>query len=233
MVELFLGDSLYDADMLPASSTLKTLEWDFDTTEEDMTLRFTGAASPEFYGIALDGNSGLAVDNIPLRGCSGPFLTRMDKDLLADMYGELNVGLFILQFGGNMVPAVIENFRGYENWFVNQVSLIKETCPDAAILIIGVADMSLRENNRFITNPNVEKVRAALKNAARRSGVAYWDMYRAMGGRNSMPSWVNATPSLAAGDYVHFNPLGARTIAQMFYNAFILEYEQFEKDAQP
>ena len=57
----------------------------------------------------------------------------MDKDLLADMYHELNVGLFILQFGGNMVPAEIESFNGYENWFVSQVSRIRETCPDAAI----------------------------------------------------------------------------------------------------
>lgn len=232
LVELYLGDSLYDADLLPATGSLRTLKWDFGMAEEDLTLRFSGTASPEIYGISLDGNAGIAVDNIALRGCSGPFLTRMDTDLLADMYGELNVGLFILQFGGNMVPAEVRNFNGYENWFVNQISLIRETCPAAAILIIGVADMSIRENSRFITNPNVEKVRTALKNAAKRTGAAYWDMYSAMGGRNSMPSWVNANPSLAAGDYVHFNPLGAKTIAQMFYNALMLEYQQFEKDAQ-
>jgi hypothetical protein len=55
-------------------------------------------------------------------------------------------------------------------------------------------------------------------------------MYKAMGGRNSMPAWVNADPPLAASDYVHFNPRGAKTIAQMFYNAFILEYQKFENE---
>jgi hypothetical protein len=39
----------------------------------------------------------------------------------------------------------------------------------------------------------------------------------------------NANPSLASSDFVHFNPRGAKTIAQMFYNAFILEYQKFEQ----
>ena len=75
-------------------------------------------------------------------------------------------------------------------------------------------------------------VRDALKKAAFKSGAAFWDMYKAMGGRNSMPSWVFAEPPLASGDFVHFNPRGAKTIAQMFYNSFILEYHRFEKHAQ-
>jgi hypothetical protein len=57
-------------------------------------------------------------------------------------------------------------------------------------------------------------------------------MYKAMGGKNSMPSWVFAEPPLASDDFVHFNPRGAKTIAQMFYNAFILEYHRFEKYAK-
>jgi hypothetical protein len=91
--------------------------------------------------------------------------------------------------------------------------------------------MSVKEKNRYVTNPNVEKVRDALKSAAFKSGAAFWDMYKAMGGENSMPSWVFANPPLASGDFVHFNSRGAKTIAQMFYNAFILEYHRFEKHA--
>jgi hypothetical protein len=74
----------------------------------------------------------------------------------------------------------------------------------------------------------VEKVRDALRNAAFESGPAFWDMYTAMGGQNSMPSWVFADPPLASGDFVHFNHRGAKTIAQMFYNSFAFEYHRFE-----
>ena len=87
--------------------------------------------------------------------------------------------------------------------------------------------MSVKENGEYTTYSNLEPVRDALKKAALESGCAFWDMYEAMGGRNSMPSWVFADPPLAISDFVHFNPRGARIIGEMFYNAFIYEYDQW------
>ena len=43
-----------------------------------------------------------------------------------------------------------------------------------------------------------------------------------------MPSWVFAEPSLASKDFVHFNPRGAKLIANMFYNALLFEYNQYK-----
>jgi lysophospholipase L1-like esterase len=230
--ELYLDDELLDADLFPSANRLKVIRWKFDSPSRELMLKFKGQSSPEIYGIALDGRRGVAVDNIPLRGCSGLFFTLLDEQLLAEMYRELNVKLFILQFGGNFVPSGLSNYTGYENWFSNQLNRIKKLCPGAAILVIGVADMSVKDKNRYITNPDVEKVRDALKSSAFKSGAAFWDLYKAMGGQNSMPSWVFANPPLASNDFVHFNPRGAQTIAQMFYNSFILEYHRFEKHPQ-
>jgi hypothetical protein len=39
--------------------------------------------------------------------------------------------------------------------------------------------------------------------------------------------WVNADPSLAASDHVHFTAEGAEKIAQWFYEAFIKDYENY------
>ena len=226
--ELFHGEELVDAEIFPASSRLKVIRWRLDSPLNEVKLTFKGHTSPEIYGIALDGKSGVAVDNIPLRGCSGLFFTRLDEQLLREMYKELNVKLFILQFGGNFVPSGLKNFAGYEKWFAGQIQQINKLCPGAAVVVIGVADMSVKNKSGYITNPNVEKVRDALRAAAFKSGAAFWDMYNAMGGQNSMPSWVLATPPLASGDFVHFNPRGAKTMGQMFYNAFILDYHRFE-----
>ena len=229
--EVYVDDALTDADIFPASSQLRVIRWTFDSPGKAITLKFRGQSSPEIYGIALDGHQGVAVDNIPLRGCSGLFFTLFDEQLMAEMYKELNVKLFILQFGGNFVPSGLDNFTGYENWFYSQMIRIKKLCPGAKILVIGVADMSVKDRNNYITNPNVEKVRNALRAASFRAGAAFWDMYKAMGGKNSMPAWVFAEPPLASDDFVHFNPRGAKTIAQMFYNSFMLEYHKFEKYA--
>ena len=71
----------------------------------------------------------------------------------------------------------------------------------------------------------VEKIREiALKN-----GCAYWDMYRVMGGHNSMKSWVQQ--KLGGPDYIHFTRNGAARMGELFYNAIKLhfDYYQFRK----
>jgi hypothetical protein len=43
-----------------------------------------------------------------------------------------------------------------------------------------------------------------------------------------MASFVHADPPLASTDYVHFTNLGVNLVAEMLYNALMLEYEEFE-----
>ena len=113
--------------------------------------------------------------------------------------------------------------------FRAQIRRIKRTCPDAAIIVIGPGDMSTKEKDRFVTYNNLPGLVDAMKNVAMETGCGYWNMYESMGGKNSMPSWVNAIPELARPDYVHFSTRGARLIANMFYNALIFEYGNFLK----
>ena len=227
--EILINDELYDADLIPPASSLKELKWVFDQPQQNIKINFTGPSSPEIYGISLESNSGIIVDNIAMRGCSGTVFTLIDIETLKAMYAKLDVKLFILQFGGNVVPHITDDYTYYERWFSRQIKLLESVCPDASVIVIGVADMSVKEKDRYVTYPNLEKVRHALRNATFKSGAAYWDMYKAMGGKNSMPSWVFAKPPLATKDFVHFNPKGASIIAQMFYNALMYDYNKFEK----
>ncbi|HJX71429.1 MAG TPA: hypothetical protein VJ346_05735 [Bacteroidales bacterium] len=226
--EVFLNDILYDADIILPSTKPEEIRWKFDVPQKKIRLVFSGKSSPEIYGIALDPLSGVVVDNIAMRGCAGNYFTSIDAGNLKAIFKKLQVKLFLLQFGGNVVPHVVEDYGYYEKWFCRQIIRIKEVCPGASVIVIGLSDMSVKEKDRFITYPNLEKVRNALKNAAFKADAGYWDMYKAMGGYNSMPSWVFAEPPLAAKDFVHFNPKGADIIAQMFYNAFIYEYNRYE-----
>ena len=163
-----------------------------------------------------------------MRGNAGLVFTKMDETLLRQHYKQLNTKLIILQFGGNVVPYITD-FGYYERLFSAQIRRIKKVAPDVAIIVIGVSDMSIKELNRYVTFPNLEKVRDALKKASLNNNAIYWDMYEAMGGKNSMPSWVFANPPLAAKDFVHFNPKGAKIIAHMFYNSFMYEYNLYKK----
>ncbi|MCA1746704.1 MAG: hypothetical protein LC655_03340, partial [Bacteroidales bacterium] len=84
-----------------------------------------------------------------------------------------------------------------------------------------------KQNGKFITYETLVPVRNALREAALESDCAFWDMYEAMGGRNSIRNFVLADPPLATPDYIHFTPRGANLMAGMFFDAVMLEYETY------
>lgn len=215
-------------DSLPPSAGLAVRTWSV-SPQQSVTLSFSGYDSPDIYGIALEGNTGIVVDNIALRGSSGTIFTKMERASLEAMYSRSHVELFILQFGGNVMPSIEDEQQclDYGRYFYSQIMRLRSLCPDASIIVIGPSDMSLKEKDSYITYPLLPNVRNALKDATFRAGGAYWDMYEAMGGKNSMPGWVSANPPLAATDYTHFSTGGAKVIANMFYNAFLLEYNEY------
>jgi hypothetical protein len=213
-------------------SSMKVLSCNPGNSE--ITLNFSGYDSPDIYAVDLSSGSGVMVDNIPMRGSSGTVFTKINSGQLQQMYSSLNVELFILQFGGNVMPYIKSEQEciAYGNWFYGQLALLKKIRPSACIVVIGPSDMSYKDKEFYVTYPLLPKVRDVLKEAAFKAGGAYWDMYEAMGGHNSMPSWVAANPPLAAPDYTHFSPRGARLVGEMFYNALIWEYQLWKKQAK-
>ncbi len=201
---------------------------------DEVTLKFSGYDSPDIYGIELGDLSGVTVDNIALRGSSGTIFTQSDFKHSAKMYNDLKPGLFLLQFGGNVMPYTKDQkaVDNYTRWFTSQIKRLKQQCPEAAVIVIGPSDMSTKDKDKFVTYEYLPAVVEGLKKAASATGSGYWDMYQAMGGYNSMPSWVNADPPLAGPDYVHFTPKGSTLISNMFYNAFILEYNNYLRNPQ-
>ncbi len=199
---------------------------------DQISMNFLGWDSPDIFGIELGDTSGITVDNIALRGCSGTIFTKADFGHSKKMYKNLQPNLFILQFGGNVMPYIKDQaaIDRYGRWFTSQIKRIKQLCPDAAVLVIGPSDMSTKKKDKFVTYEYLPVVVEVLRQAALSTGSGYWDMYQAMGGYNSMSGWVNAEPELARPDYTHFSARGARLVANMFYNALILEYNNYLKE---
>jgi lysophospholipase L1-like esterase len=192
---------------------------------DGLILRFRGP-SPEIFGIALDGNSGIQVDNIPMRGASGTFFRSADSLLFARQAEALNVRLVIMEFGGNMLPHIhsAEEAERYGAIMEKQFRFVRQAIPKASLIVIGPADMAVRYEGRLQTHPWLEAVRDALRRAAFRAGAAFWDMYAAMGGRQSMQVWTEAQPPLASPDFIHFTPAGAEKIAGMFTSALVEDF---------
>ena len=170
------------------------------------------------YGVSLETQTGVIVDNLPMRGCSGNIFTKIDSTQLSDFYRETNTRLIILQFGGNMIPQTenASTISGYvRSTLRQQVRYLRACAPDAAILFIGPSDMSTNIDGQMSTYPLVPYMDKLLKKMAAEEQIAYWSMYDAMGGKDSMVRWVEN--GLAGSDYVHFTRAGANKMGRMLY----------------
>ncbi len=214
------------------STKTQVLEWNLLSPPNNIELVFNGNLSPNVYGIALDSKNGVAVDNIPLRGSSGTEFTKIDLNNFKQMAKYLNTGLIILQFGVNIVPHKTTNYKYYEQIITRQIKHIKKAMPNTPVLVIGVSDMSEKNGNQYISHSNITGILQAQKNAAQNTGAAFWNLYQAMGGQNSMPAWVLAKPPLAQKDFVHFNRKGGHIIAQMLFDALLFEYDKYNTTTQ-
>jgi len=221
-------------DSLEAGEDLYVYRYNSDTYLNNVRLEFEAYDSPDFYAISLEDDTGVFVDNIALRGSSGTVFTTTDGSLLAKSFAELGVDLFILQFGGNTVPYIedAKSAERFANHFYYQLAFLKNVVPDVNIIVIGPSDMATKIKDDYQTYPNLENIVDELRKATHRAGCVYWDMYKAMGGENSMIAWVNANPPLASPDFVHFTPNGANVVSNIFYNSLIINYAEYLERAK-
>ena len=120
------------------------------------------------------------------------------------------------------------DFDFYEKNYYRSLKALKDNNPGTDILVIGVSDMTKTDGTDLVSWPNIKDIRDAQRRAAFKAGCAFWDMYEAMGGENSMTAWVSADPSLAEKDYTHFNYRGARIIGEMIFNALMSDYYAYK-----
>ena len=196
---------------------IQAATWTMDSTDR-FKLRVSGNA--DLYAMLLDCGSGVAVDNIPMRGCSGQQFTLVKKDRLADAYSKMDIGLIILQFGGNSVPYIktTEAIQTYCQSIGKQIDHLHQCCPEARILFVGPSDMGRRSGGQFQTYAMLPPLVDSLIATALAHDAAYWSIYHAMGGENSMAEWVDQ--GYAGKDYIHFSQRGADLMGDRMAEAF-------------
>lgn len=198
-------------------------------------LKIETSDSALFYSLDISEKNGVYVDNISLRGSSGWGFTNGTIQILSEMADKsnMNVKLIIMQFGVNAIPKeekkVLPNYDYFEKTYSKQLAFLRKAIPDAAIVVIGSSDRSIKKGTSYITNPNVPKLILAQRQAAKENGCMFWDLFSAMGGENSMPSWVLRDKPLANTDFIHFNHRGAEYVAELLYKALQEEYIEYKR----
>lgn len=201
---------------------------EYDSARNVAQVTVNGPA--DIYGVLLDSKTGVVMDNVPMRGCSGAIFTGIARGTLQPFFAHENVQMIILQYGGNSVPYLKteESLEKFCNDLRRQIRYFQSLVPEARILFIGPSDMSTTVRGELMTYPMLPRLVEMLEEAVTDEGAAFWNMYEAMGGRGSMIQWVNARPQLAGEDYVHFTHKGAEKVSDLLYETISMYYKYFK-----
>lgn len=227
-LKVYQNGGLIHEEELISDGAQHTFKLSFASTPGTLKYEFSGKISPNICAFSLEGDYGVQVSNIAMRGSSGTVFGRIRHNTLRPMFHELNTKLVLLQFGGNSIPFFKDSLsvRNFASYFKSQIITIRRLCPDAMVIVIGPSDMASLEEGIYSTYEFLPYCVDRMREATTSAGGAFWSMYDAMGGKNSMPAWVEK--GLAGKDHIHFSSAGAKFASQLFYDALLAEYSKWK-----
>ncbi|MBT0606640.1 SGNH/GDSL hydrolase family protein [Aequorivita echinoideorum] len=221
-IKVYNSGELIKDEMLKSDGKYHCFNINTDTTPENLKIELESTESPDFYGITLDGSQGISLDNVAMRGSSGTVFAS-NGESFGSMYQQLQPKIVIFQFGGNAVPYLKDSLavQNYANYMRNQMDWVRRKSPEASFIFIGPSDMATTVNGEIKSYSLLPLLDSKLKQMCTTNNVAYWSMFHAMGGENSMPFWVDQ--KLAGSDYTHFTPSGTKIISELFFTALHMD----------
>ncbi|MBU1098687.1 MAG: hypothetical protein KKB34_19600 [Bacteroidetes bacterium] len=220
-VNITAGSENASMSLSPGSDKVNIQKYKLNSEQSSVKLKFDNCAGSYIYGISLENGNGVYVDNFPMRGNSGISLKDIDDNVLRKISTDMDYKLLILNFGINVVEAGKTDFTGYEKRMIRVINDLKKSFPETSIIIVGAGDKAVKKGSKLVSDKIVPRVVAVQEKIANQTGVAFWNMYEAMGSEGSMNNWVDE--GLAARDYIHFSVEGGKIIADYLLNAIMKE----------
>ncbi len=192
-----------------------------------VSFNFPASDTIKLYGASFEDSTGIYVDNFGLRGNSGLNLSQISEAMHRQFNQYQDYKLIILQYGLNVIAPDTKDLSWYVNPMINVIQRLKRCYPEAAILLMSVSDRSTKVDGQYHTMESVPIMIEAQREIARKTQIAFYNLFEAMGGENSMVSYVESDPPLANKDYTHLNYQGGRRVAGIFVKSLINEFQKY------
>lgn len=171
-------------------------------------------------GISLDSDApGIVYDAVGVNGA------RLSSYLGCTLYEQhlkaIHPDLVIISIGTN--DGYTRNFKAdyYYRDYKTLLSRTLSVLPDAAVILTVPNDSYLYK--RYV-NPNNEAIRELTFRLAKEFECGIWDFYTIMGGLNSARAWFSL--GLMKPDRIHFTKEGYILSGELFFSAFLQEWEK-------
>lgn len=183
-------------------------------------LKVTGGANSRFYGLAYENKTGICVDNLSMRGSDGSYLAKISPNNLAGFNAIRPYDLIIVHFGLNVASPGRKDYSNYIDKMKGAINNLRHSFPRASILVVSVADRDKKdEYGNLKTMPGVRELVRDQRKLAATQGVAFWNLYNAMGGDGSVARM--AQNKQANLDYTHINYAGGKVLGKLMYDALV------------
>jgi len=228
IVNYIINEEPVVSETLEKSEGIKQLIISHDNIKS-IQFRITPPSNIVVFGVSFENSYGTYVDNFSLRRNSGISLSRLSPELLKQFNNYLNYKLIILQYGLNVATETdTTNYQWYTTRMIKIIKDLKTIFPETSFLLLSVSDRGANKDGKIVTMEGIPKMRNMQREIARKSGIAFWDLFEAMGGRNSIISYTEADPPLAAKDYTHLTHRGGQKIGKKLADALLYEINRHE-----
>ena len=192
-------------------------------------ISYQMGGSGTLFGVGLETDNGICVDNFSMRGSSGMSLASLPEPTLKDFARLRPYDLIVIQFGQNAVTAK-GTAKQYEHYMKQMKKVVERfrTCfPDASILLVGASDRAQRGPEGLTTIQTLDLMIAAQEQAAADCRIAFYNLWQAMGGKGSIVRMVDQ--GMAAKDYIHINYKGGKAVAGAIYKSIVAGESNYTK----
>lgn len=180
-----------------------------------------------FYGATMDDARGIIVDNFSLRSSPGSNLGYVHEEMLSSLDSVRHYDLVILVYGLNVATPRGSDYDYYRKAMNKAIERLKECMPGTGFLLVSIGDRDERVDGEMRTMRGVKNLVRYQHTIAAESGIAFWNLYEAMGGNGSIAAMVKAHE--ANLDYTHINFKGGKRIARLLFDAMEYGKEQHER----
>lgn len=183
--------------------------------------------SATIYGISLEnGRKGILYHSIGVNGARYEHYNAASN--FAKQAQALNPDLVIISLGTNEsveYPNIRQSFITEVERLVNA---LQKNNPELAFILVTPPDAFIRKTK---PNPGVEIIRSEIIRFAVENGIAFWDMYKVGGGKNSAAEWKMR--GLLRPDGIHFSRDGYAQQGKLLFEAIMKSYQNYVADRHP
>lgn len=191
-----------------------------------------GASGFSGIGVEFYNEQGVSLDNFSTRSDNGKSMFRTNPVINAQINQMHPYDLIIVQYGLNILTAERKDYSLYAEQIVKMVQYLQECFPTSAIMVMSVSARSLKhDDGHFEVVASAANLAEAQREAAQKSGVAFWSTYDAMQRLGGIDVFVE-NGWISKNDRTHIGYSGGARVARELFHAMLWDLQQYKQQLQ-